>query len=57
MNHGDDGFFSNDGFAVEEAVLDLRIDLLVDDLVGQVGDEEFDIAQQLVAGISIRWAG
>ena len=57
MNHGDDGFFSNYGFAVEEAVLDLRVDLLVDNLVRQVGDEEFDIAQQLVACISIRRAG
>ncbi len=45
MDHCDDSFLSNDWFAVEEAVLYLRIDLLVDDLVRQVGDEEFDIAQ------------
>ncbi len=45
MDHCDDSFLSNDGFAVEEAVLDLRVDLLVDDLVRQVSDEEFYIAQ------------
>ncbi len=54
MNHSYDGLFSNDGLAVEEAVLNLRVDLLVNDLICQVGDEELDIAQQLVTRVSIR---
>jgi len=53
MNHRDDGFFPYDRFPIDEPVLDLRVDLIVDHLVRQVGDEELDVAQQLVAGVAI----
>jgi hypothetical protein len=53
MNHRDDGFFPNDRFSIDEPVLDLRVNLIVDHLVRQVGDEELDVAQQLVAGVAI----